>query len=48
MKSTIREYADDAVDATVVVRSYRQSQVVGKFNMREHFRGALVSEQDNT
>ena len=48
MKSTVREYADDSVDAIAVSGSYKQSRIAGKFDMRTHFREALVSGQDST
>jgi hypothetical protein len=48
MKSKVREYADDTVDVVVASGSYRQSSTAGKFDMRAHFRKALVSGQDST
>jgi hypothetical protein len=48
MKSAIREYAVDSVDVAGVSGSYRQFHIAGKFNMRAHFREALVSGQDST
>ena len=38
MKSTSREHGVDCVDVIVVAGSYKQSQDVGKFDMRAHFR----------
>jgi hypothetical protein len=38
----------DTVDVLVVWGSYKQSRTAGKFNMRAHFRKALVSRQDST
>jgi hypothetical protein len=48
MKSTVREYAYDTVDAVMVWRSYKQSKIAGKLDVRTHFREALVSRQDST
>src|SRR5580698_7746003 len=45
MKRTIRDCADDTVDAVVGCWSYKQSRTAGKFDMRAHFREALVSRR---
>jgi len=48
MKSAIREYTVDTVDALAVYGSYKQSRTAGNLSMRAHFREALVSRQDST
>jgi hypothetical protein len=48
MNSKVREYANDSVDVVVAYGSYKQFTTAGKFDMRAHFRKALVSAQDST